>query len=166
VCKSFKDKLYSCRSVTSDKIARNYLAKHAFDSSNHAMAYTRDASLQAAKNADTVRKHMEHVEEWLAVSTRCGSSSARERSRSRGGSPAGTSASSELAKTSKRKYARVEAAELLTLESWLTRAAESQKSTVDGLNFRSRLIIDERKVFCEARNAIAEIRFNAQLGGD
>ena len=35
MCKSFKEKLFCCKSVLSRKMARNYLAKHAFDSDNH-----------------------------------------------------------------------------------------------------------------------------------
>ena len=34
-CRSFKEKLYGCRSCISAGVAKNYLAKHAFDSSRH-----------------------------------------------------------------------------------------------------------------------------------
>ena len=34
-CKAFKQKCYSCRSYVREEFARNYLAKHAFESGNH-----------------------------------------------------------------------------------------------------------------------------------
>ena len=44
--------------------------------------------------------------------------------------------------------------ELKTLGECLARAMDSQKRTIDALNFFSRQIDEERKVFSEARDAI------------
>ena len=49
---------------------------------------------------------------------------------------------------------KVSTAELQTLGECLARAMDSQKRTIDALNFFSGQIDDERKVFSEARGAI------------
>ena len=59
---------------------------------------------------------------------------------------------------------RVQLDELQTLEGCLGRAVESQKRTIESLNFFSRMIQDERHVFTEARNVIQELIFKARLG--
>ena len=54
VCRSFKQKHNCCSSVVSEPIARNYLAKHIFDSSNHPTHGDKKASLKAANDEPIV----------------------------------------------------------------------------------------------------------------
>ena len=59
---------------------------------------------------------------------------------------------------------RVQLDELQTLEACLGRAIESQKRTIESLNFFSGMIQDERQVFTEAKTVIAEVIFKEKLG--
>ena len=45
----------------------------------------------------------------------------------------------------------------------LGRAIESQKRTIESLNFFSRMIQDERSVFTEAKQVIAEMIYRARM---
>ena len=54
LCKSFKAKHNCCQSVVSSTLARNYLAKHAFDSSNHPSHSNKDAAFEAANQATMI----------------------------------------------------------------------------------------------------------------
>ena len=58
---------------------------------------------------------------------------------------------------------RVDLKEMQTLEACLARAIAAQKRTVDGLDFFSRMIHDERSVFTEAKQVIAEMIFKARM---
>ena len=64
----------------------------------------------------------------------------------------------------KAQGVRIQLDELECLEDCLGRAIESQKRTIESLNFFSRMIQDERRVFTEAKNVIAEVIFKAKLG--
>ena len=64
----------------------------------------------------------------------------------------------------KSQAVRVQLKELETLEACLGRAIESQKRTIESLNFFSRMIQDERQVFTEAKTVIAEVIFKEKLG--
>ena len=59
---------------------------------------------------------------------------------------------------------KIQLEELQTLESCLIRAMDSQKRTIDTLNFFRRMIDDERNVFTEARNVLRDLIFNAGMG--
>ena len=54
MCKSFKLKHNCCSSVVSESLARNYLAKHIFDSSNHPTHGDKKASFKAANDEPIV----------------------------------------------------------------------------------------------------------------
>ena len=56
VCKTFKEKRYGCKSCVSEAISRNYLAKHAFDSSNHPSCGQRDLAFDAADMVESVQE--------------------------------------------------------------------------------------------------------------
>ena len=58
---------------------------------------------------------------------------------------------------------KVQLDELQTLEACLGRAIDSQKRTIESLNFFSRMIQDEKHVFTEAKNVIAEVIFKARM---
>ena len=52
VCKAFSDMLHKCKSCVSETCARNYLAQHAYSSTNHADTLDdSEASFEAANNA-------------------------------------------------------------------------------------------------------------------
>ena len=51
LCKSFKAKHNCCQSVVSETMARNYLARHAYDSSNHPTWGNKAAAFEAANQA-------------------------------------------------------------------------------------------------------------------
>ena len=209
MCKSFKVKHNCCQSVVCESMARNYLAKHLFDSSNHPTHLDKAASFQAANNAPIVmttetkddrRSYRNHcnffaernkaaAEERKQNRDRHGahrSRSPRVAKGSKGGGtqkgesgvaigalPASSSRSSALSTAvdddravvvRKSTSVRAQLDELQTLEACLGRAIESQKRTIESLNFFSRMIQDERAVFTEARNVIAELIFKAKLG--
>ena len=54
MCKSFRIKHNCCRSVVSESMARNYLARHCFDSSNHPTHLDKEASFRAANSQPIV----------------------------------------------------------------------------------------------------------------
>ena len=58
---------------------------------------------------------------------------------------------------------RVPIAELQTLADCLQRAADTQKRTIDSMNFYARQMEDERKVFTEARDVANQIIIRAQM---
>ena len=53
-CKSFKEKLWGCRSVVCEELAKNHLARHAFTSTNHETYNDLAASFEAANDAGLV----------------------------------------------------------------------------------------------------------------
>jgi len=213
VCRSFKNKFNCCQSVVSESLARNYLAKHAFDSSNHPTQGDSKAAFEAARAA-RVEDGIETKEDRKSFRAHCdyfmnlklhaqaserdrergserdcergrasndvdrNQNRSQARSRSRGGSsvtpPAKSKSSAPLANTAGAiandssilphrapGYAKVDLADLKTLEGCLGRAIDSQKRTIDSLNFFSRMIEDERKVFTEAKNVITDLVFKA-----
>ena len=54
MCRSFRIKHNCCRSVVGESMARNYLAKHCFDSSNHPTHLNKEASFRAANSQPIV----------------------------------------------------------------------------------------------------------------
>ena len=63
----------------------------------------------------------------------------------------------------KTKHVKVSLVEMQSLESCLTRTIDSQKRIVDALEFYSRQIADEKKVFVECRDAVHTMILKAQL---
>ena len=74
----------------------------------------------------------------------------------------GTTNATAIVRVETRRV-RVSLEEMQQLEACLARAMAAQKRTVDGLDYFSRMINDERKVFTEAKKVIAEMIFNARM---
>ena len=210
MCKSFKIKHNSCKSVIGESFARNYLAKHCFDSSNHPTHGDLEASFRAANNEPIVME-AETVEDRKAYRNHCNffaerkKAAAEEQTRNRranhasrsprrsgaigskggkhkkgesGGAAIGAVATCSgsssfsaavvddraIVARPKAQGVRIQLDELECLEACLGRAIESQKRTIESLNFFSRMIQDERRVFTEAKNVIAEVIFKEKLG--
>ena len=229
VCKSFKEKHWSCRSCISSKLAQNYLAKHGHDSSNHLVHHDKKAAfaeanmtkivdeLETPGDRETFRLHCAHFssqkeqrreepceerddrrsdrrEDRRDVRRDDRRDERRMRSRSpapppqrqraprsaaaigsRGsGSSSVTTAisvdpliSSNLgAIVHAREFAKtvkVSTAELQTLEGCLGRAMDSHKRTIDALNFFSRQLEDEKKIFSEAKDVINSLVNRARV---
>ena len=62
-CKPFKLKHNGCQSVVSETMARNYLAKHIFDSSNHPQCGNKSAAFDRA-NSELIRYSTETARDW------------------------------------------------------------------------------------------------------
>ena len=217
MCKSFKIKHNSCKSVICESFARNYLAKHCFDSSNHPTHGDLEASFREANDAQLVME-AETVEDRKAYRNHCnffaerkkaaaevqtqnregpmgrgranhasrsprrsgaiGSKGGKHKKGESRGAPigafataSGSSSFSEavvddraIVARPKAQGVRIQLDELECLEDCLGRAIESQKRTIESLNFFSRMIQDERRVFTEAKNVIAEVIFREKLG--
>ena len=207
VCKAFKSKHNCCQSVVSEWLARNYLAKHAFESSNHPTHNDKRAAFAAAREArmeegletkddrKAFRSHCDYFMEQKTQAARERESSDRDRgrgsrddrgrirmrsrshrstapaartpaARSKSTDPLGQTAAavvndSTVVAHRPSGYAKVSVDELKTLESCLGRAIDSQKRTIESLNFFSRMIEDERKIFTEAKNVITDLIFKA-----
>ena len=59
MCRSFRIQHNCCRSVVGESMARNYLAKHCFDSSNHPTHLDKEASFRAANSEPMTTETME-----------------------------------------------------------------------------------------------------------
>ena len=202
MCRSFRIKHNCCRSVVSESMARNYLARHCFDSSHHPTHLNKEASFRAANSAPIVmttetladrklyrnqcnffaeRKEQERNRDGhrgqrnrvnVAFGSKGGGKHKKEKDGGAIGAVVATSSSSSSSSAAvvddrvarKSQAVKVELKELETLEACIGRAIESQKRTMEFLDCFSRMIQDERQVFTEARNAIAELIFKANLG--
>ena len=63
----------------------------------------------------------------------------------------------------KQNTVRVNIVESQTLADCLQRATDTQKRTIDSMNFYARQMEDERKVFTEARDVIGRIIARAHM---
>ena len=199
-CYSFITNHNCCRSVVSESMARNYLARHCFDSSSHPTHLDKEASFRVAKSQPIVmttetvedRKSFRSLRDFFAERKAAAEEQERNRDghaacyrsrsprgKSKGGGKhkkekgggaigavvATSSASSSILanvvddrRARKSQAVRVQLKELETLEACLGRAIESQKRTIESLNFFSRMLQDERQVFTEAKTVIAEVK--------
>ena len=243
VCKSFKAKHNKCESVVCEAMARNYLAQHLFNSTNHPMhgdksnCFLRANTEEIRHTTETMEDRRNHREYYIYYRDQAQrverqdnrrDQGARDRERTRGRDRAigSASSSSSFAKAGgggkaessgvpicapppapppappmlpppmpppvigasmphapppspqeassrttnataivkvETRRVRVSLEEMQSLEACLARAIAAQKRTVDGLDFFSRMIHDERKVFTEAKKVIAEMIFNARM---
>ena len=189
-CYSFITNHNSCRSVVSESMARNYLARHCFSCSNHRTYLDKQASFQAANSVPIVMttetladrnlyRRAEELERKEQVRDRDRHRGQRNRVNVAFGSKGGgkhrkgkdgeanvatrsASSSSSAAVVDDRvarksQAVKVQLEELETLEACIGRAIESQKRTMESFNYFSRMIQDERQVFAELMNALAEL---------
>ena len=198
MCKSFKIKHNSCKSVICESFARNYLAKHCFDSSNHPTHGDLEASFREANDAQLVME-AETAEDRKAYRNHCNffaeqkKAAAEVKTQNREG-PMGRGRANHASRSPRRSGAigtkggkhkkgesrgapigafakasgsspfseavvddraivarphaqgvRIQLDELECLEACLGRAIESQKRTVESLNFFSRMIQEMKR---------------------
>ena len=176
-------------------MARNYLARHCFDCSNHPTHFDKQASFQAANSVPIVmttetladrklyrnhcnffaeRKEQErnrdgHRGQRNRVNVAFGSKGGGKHRKGKDGEAIGADVATPSASSSssaavvddrvarKSQAVKVQLEELETLEACIGRAIESQKRTMESFNYFSRMIQDERQVFAELMNALAEL---------
>ena len=195
-CETFRLKHNCCESVVSASMARNYLAKHLFESTNHPSHGDKKASFEAANEEPMVctvetsedrKAHRNHCdffwERNKAAAEERGRNRDRDRDRdrdrrrsrsarcsaARGSKGSGKQKKGESvvsagpmidaalpASSSSRpttddtailrvRSARVYEYELQTMEHVLGRAIDSQKRTIESLNFFSRMIQEMKR---------------------
>ena len=184
-CKSFKGKHNCCQSVISEAMARNYLAKHIYESANHPTHGMKKASfreanttpmvcnMETSEDRKTYRKHCDFFfQRDKDAAEERGRNRDRDRDRRRSRSARGNAAKGSKGRGKQRKgesgvsagpigaaasassrsttddgaivvrnkpqCVKIKLVELKTLESALKRAMDSQKRTIDSLNFFSR----------------------------
>ena len=203
MCKSFRIKHNCCRSVVGESMARNYLAKHCFDSPNHPTHLDKEASFRVANSQPIVmttetledRKSFRSLRDFFAErkaaaeeqernrdghrashrsrsprgNVAIGSKGGGKHKKEKGGGAIGAVVATSSASSSvsaavvddrvarKSQAVMVQLKELETLEACIGRAIESQKRTMESFNYFSRMIQDERQVFAELMNALAEL---------